>query len=203
MFNVEDTPPLASRHQRKGLRRLMTVAALAAVVGGMGMTSAPAAWRVNQATFVHQAKENWCWVAVSQAMAIWVKKTTNVPTQCDMYNFAKNTTGCPDLPGNFYQEVAAALVKGGVNNAGIVQASALSFNGVVNEVNANRLPMLRWQWDADPSTGHMLAIRGYDTASQNLSVLDPNNYGWSENVYYGWMVKGGGHTWTHSRTNIS
>lgn len=181
----------------------MTAAALAAVVGGMGMTSAQAAWRVNQATFVHQAKSQWCWVAVSQAMAIWVRKTTQVPSQCDLYNYGKNTTGCPDNPGDFGGEVTRALTKGGVKNTGDVMVAPATFAQVVDDINANHLMMVRWQWNANPTTGHMLAIRGYDTDSKNLSVLDPNNYGWSENVYYGWMVGDEKHWWTHTRRNIS
>lgn len=49
----------------------------------------------------------------------------------------------------------------------------------------------------------MLIIRGYHGPSRNVSVINPDNYDFSENVSYDWMVSAPGHhRWNYSRYNI-
>lgn len=124
------------------------------------------------------------------------------PTQCQVYKWGKGATSCPNQSGDFGSHVSSALSGGGMGNVGIVSVGAISYTSVQGEINVNRLVMVRWSWDSNPSaTGHMIVIRGYNTTGSTVSYVNPLNAVYTTATYSA-TVNDSAHLWTHSRYQI-
>lgn len=189
----------------KTLHRLAASLALAtlsaAAVAGSG-------YRYLDIDQVTQEHSNWCWAASSVDVLRWYGAT---PSQCSVVNWAfGRSDACGSAPFNWNAwanspnalygqagSVQAVLQHGGVGNAGY--ASALSWNTVVNDVNANRPFVMRFGWYG--GGGHILVGYGYYDldGTRLVAYMNPwpgEGYTWSS---YAWTVYAPyDHSWTHS-----
>ncbi|PRY06015.1 papain-like cysteine protease family protein [Kineococcus rhizosphaerae] len=178
-------------------RVALFIALLTAFLGA-GVVGAQAASRMNAAAIYVQEQSNWCWSATSRTIAQHVG--ANAASQCQFVKWGKNRGDCPDVTGAFTTDVSRALTMAGVHGIGYVYTYPESYAQLQDEMNLNRLNMIRFQWSN--GSGHMLIVRGYDTNGSVVSFIDPtlNSFQFQS---YSWMVNGTGHTWTHTRYAIT
>ena len=168
---------------------------------GLGVGAAEAASRYNTAGIYVQEQSNWCWVATSKTVLNHYNGSS--PSQCQVYKWGKNSSSCPDGAGDFGIDVSGALTRGGVGGIGQVVTHSIPFATVQDEINVNRLVMVRWSWNSSPSaTGHMVILRGYNTTGSTVSYVNPLNSSYQSSSYSA-MVGDGTHTWTHTRYLIT
>lgn len=178
--------------------RLIGVAALAAILGGVGVSAAEATSRYNTANVYVQEQSNWCLAAT--AKTVIQHETGSSASQCQLIKWGKGISSCPNEAGDFYKDVASSLTRGGVVNIGYVQASPRTWAQVVDDMNADQLVMVRWAWRS--GGGHALVIRGYNTSGSMLSYVNPLNSSFQSGSY-NFMVNDGTHTWTNTRYGIN
>lgn len=187
------------------IRRLATALALAGVSAAAVAGSGYNYLNVNQLTQEHS---NWCWAASSADVLAFYGTNEN---QCDVVNWAFGTSdACGDSdfnwnssdnsPNALYGQsgsVQDILGSAGINNQ--AYNSPLSWNAIVNDINANRPFVMRWGWYS--GGGHILVGYGYEDqqGTQMLGYMNPwpgEGYTWSA---YSWVVNAAGdHSWTDS-----
>lgn len=152
----------------------------------------------------YQEKDQWCWDATSQAILEYYG-VGETQTQIAAYG----TPGTANTWNYLYgTETDPPPVRNGVDLilhyfAGLTSTHYtryLSQGAVLQQINSLRPVAIRWGWNDDMSTGHILAIKGI--AGNTVYLMDPWD-GDVEIASYNWVVKSpgtGGHTWTHSLT---
>ena len=201
--------PIAKiRRQRR--RRARTVAAhgvaalgLSLILIGGGSLAAPAVTGTTVANLYAQEKSNWCWVAVSKTVINHYKATS--PSQCSVYKWGKAASSCTaNTVGSFYTDVDRALKGGGIGNRGTAETGTnILMSAFRGEVDAKRVMLIRWGWlSTNLQTGHMIAIGGYNTTTNQVQVVNPAGSGskvWKDR---GWVMNDGSHKTTHLRWYI-
>ncbi|WP_426701472.1 papain-like cysteine protease family protein [Rhodanobacter sp. Col0626] len=189
----------------KIMQRLATAIGLgvlsSAAVAGAGYSSL-------DVTQVIQEHSNWCWAASSVDILKWYKLN---PSQCGVVNWAFGRAdacgsgvfdwnSAANSPNSLYGDngsVQAILGNNGVRST--PSASALTWNTIVNEVNAGHPFVMRFGWYG--GGGHILVGYGYDDRNGTMMVAYMNpwpgeGYTWST---YAWTKSAAyDHTWTHS-----
>jgi hypothetical protein len=167
---------------------------------GFASTAAYAAAADNGANTYVQEQSLWCWAAVSKTVLNEAGHGT--PTQCQLVKWGKGTSTCANVAGSFGANVGSALVLGGIGSAGNVANVAISYPTVQTEINADRVVLVFWAWDSDPTgIGHMIALRGYNTNGATVSYIDPRFSTFQSNLY-SWVANNSTSTWTWSRYNV-
>lgn len=187
------------------IRRLAAALALAGVSAAAVAGSGYKYLNVNELTQEHS---NWCWAASSVDVLAFYGINEN---QCDVVNWAFgsasacgntnfNWNSSNNSPNSLFGQagsVQSILSAYGVGNR--AYSSALSWNGVVNDINANRPFVMRWGWYG--GGGHILVGYGFydQQGTQMLGYMNPwpgEGYTWSA---YSWVVNASyDHSWTHS-----
>lgn len=189
----------------KTMHRLATAIGLAvlssAAVAGAG-------YNYLDVSQVSQEHSNWCWAASSVDILKWYDLN---PSQCSVVNWAFdrsdacsssvfNWNSGANSPNALYGQngsVQAILSHSGVHST--ASASALSWNTVVNEVNAGHPFVMRFGWYG--GGGHILVGYGYydQQGTAMVGYMNPwpgEGFTWSN---YTWTVSAAyDHTWTHS-----
>lgn len=140
----------------------------------------------------------WCWAASSRMVSRYLGGSS--ASQCQFVKWGKRTSSCPNVTGDFGTDVSSALLSAGIYSPGNVSWSAISFNTIKGQIDSNKPVLIRWQWSS--GGGHMLVVKGYNTSGSTVTYIDPGN-GSVSTRSYSWMKSASGHTWTHSRYNIS
>ncbi|MCA1042029.1 C39 family peptidase [Bacillus infantis] len=118
-----------------------------------------------------QEKSQWCWVTAGQIVIRYLSGTYY--SQCTLYKAGKATTSCSaNEPGGFYADTARVLQHGKVY-VGYVGTGLPPMYTITDEIDKNQPMLARIGWKSDPSTGHMLVIRGYDTSGSNVRYVYP------------------------------
>lgn len=157
---------------------------------------------------VTQQHSNWCWAATSVDVLRWYG---NTPTQCDIVNWAFDRN---DACGNndFNWSSSANSANGMFGQYGSIEdilnsrsintqsySDYLSWNTVVNDINANRPFIIRFGWYG--GGGHFLVGYGYHDldGTRLIGYMNPwpgEGYTWSN---FDWTVYADyDHSWTHS-----
>jgi len=123
----------------------------------------------------HQLHSNWCWVAVATSVALFYRPQIKW-TQCRVANSNLGRKNCCQNAAN-----------GKCNKIGHLQDSLstvrharrpryitrpVPFADVRAEIDAGRPVCVRTQW-AGGQVGHVMAVTGYDTEYELLTVDDP------------------------------
>jgi len=156
-----------------------------------------------------QEYSNWCWAGSSQAVLYYYNQ---YPSQCEIANYAWNTTRCCSGSDDFYDKVKGCnkanwlygndgsiqgiLANWGVSSDGTDEP--LTWSASVEELdNANPFVM-RFGWST--GGGHFLVTYGYITNGSYLKYMDP----WPGEGYttslYSWVLSASDHDWTHTLT---
>ncbi len=157
---------------------------------------------------VVQEHSNWCWAASSVDVLDWYGAN---PSQCSVVNWAFGRSdacgsnvfdwnSAANSPNALYGQ--AGSVQSVLQNSGVgstAYASALSWNAIVNDVNAGHPFVMRFGWYS--GGGHILVGYGYDDepGTRYVGYMNPwpgEGFTWST---YAWTVSAAyDHTWTHS-----
>lgn len=142
----------------------------------------------------------WCWAATAKSVAVFLGGSK--ASQCQYVKWGKATSTCANVTGSFTTDVTRALKSAGITKTGTVMSKAVD-SAIVAQQITNRKPVLiRWGWSN--GSGHNLVIRGYtsDPGYMVVSYIDPGNNAYRSGTY-SWMKKASGHTWTHTRYDMS
>ena len=145
-----------------------------------------------------QEKNQWCWAGCSQAILEYYNVITSQTAIAEFGTEGQNIW-------NYLYGTGSSPTRRGINlildNWGVANSYGyyiLSKNDIQNQIDGNQPFVVRWGWDT--GGGHFIVGRGIDV--NNVYTMDP----WTGNGYsiddYDWIVKGGGHTWTHSLETI-
>ncbi|MCH8620786.1 C39 family peptidase [Undibacterium sp. TS12] len=160
-----------------------------------------------------QEHSQWCWSASSKAVLNYYSRT---PSQCQIVNWAfglNYACGNSNFNWNSYANQPNSLYGGGGSVQSILQhwsvpnsayASALSWNTVVSDINANRPFIIRYGWTN--GGGHIMVGSGYETYNGVNYIYIMNPWPGEGNTYrtYSSAVYASDHSWTHSeRMNIN
>jgi hypothetical protein len=156
-----------------------------------------------------QEYSNWCWAGTSQSI---IHYTGQYPAQCDIANYAWNTTRCCEGPYSFYNSVKGCnkanflyggdgSIQGIFANWGISSTgtdTSISWTATVNELDAGDPFVMRWGWSS--GGGHFLDAYGYISNGSYLKYMDP----WPGEGYvtslFTYVVSASDHDWTHTLT---
>ena len=156
-----------------------------------------------------QEFSNWCWAGTSQAVLDFYSQ---YPEQCEIANFAWNTTKCCTDSTNFYDRVKgcnkanflygtdgsidAILYNWGVNSVGT--DDPMTWTESVSELD-NAYPfIMRWGWST--GGGHFLVGYGYISSGSYLKYMDPwPGEGYTTSLFT-YVVSAPDHDWTHTLT---
>ncbi len=166
------------------------VAGLALVAVAMAVSGWGAVLNVPQR---NQERDQWCWCASSQMILLYYGKSY---TQTAIANWAVGGLNVPNfIYGSDATRKGVDLILrqfGSLSSSGLAYAMPLAT--LTSEMNAGRPAAIRWGWDN--GGGHILVAHG--TSGSTVYLRDP----WPANGptvnTYAWVVRGGGHTWTHS-----
>ncbi|MCX6584134.1 MAG: C39 family peptidase [Candidatus Aminicenantes bacterium] len=156
---------------------------------------------------VSQEYDEWCWAGSSQAVLYYYNQ---FPSQCQIANYAWNTTRCCDGPYDYNHKVKGCnkpnylygtdgsvqgiLANWGISSVG-VQAT-LSWDACVANLDSGMPFVMRFGWSS--GGGHFLVGYGYTGNGSYLKYMDP----WPGEGYtaslYSFVVSAPDHTWTHS-----
>lgn len=189
----------------KSMHRFATAVGLAVLSSAAVAASGYNYLGVEQVTQEHS---NWCWAASSVDVLKWYGAN---PSQCGVTNWAfGRNDACSSAA--FYWNSGANSPNALYGQNGSVQAilwnsgvdataynSALSWNTIVNDVDAGRPFVMRFGWYG--GGGHILVGYGYDDeqGTKYVGYMNPwpgEGYTWST---YAWTVSAAyDHSWTHS-----
>ncbi|NUM33971.1 MAG: C39 family peptidase [Candidatus Brocadiae bacterium] len=140
----------------------------------------------------YQEKTQWCWAGCTQATLSYYGKSVSQSTIAQHGSHGENNWiwlwGQSENPYRSSIQNLLAIWK--IPSSAV--SSALSQSQVQSEINAGRPVQIRWGWDS--GGGHFVLCKGINGST--LYVMDP----WSGPTVnsYSWVVKGNGHTWTHT-----
>ncbi|MCL2073112.1 MAG: chitobiase/beta-hexosaminidase C-terminal domain-containing protein [Marinilabiliaceae bacterium] len=155
-----------------------------------------------------QEQDQWCWAGVSQCVLDYYGCEVE---QCEIADYARTvitwhnfgSVPCCDLPYgpcNYWnynwgypgsiQDILVNFAE--LNNYGI--GSYLSHQSVIQELNENRLFIIRWGWTY--GGGHFVV--GHGIEDQTLYYMDPWFGEGAKFADYNWVVNSSDHSWTHT-----
>ncbi|MET3135173.1 hypothetical protein AAKU55_005481 [Oxalobacteraceae bacterium GrIS 1.11] len=185
------------------LRRIVAGASLL-----LAFQSAQAQVRTLNIPLVTQEHSQWCWAGSSKAVLNFYNKT---PSQCQIVNWAFglnyacgnssfNWNSNANQPNNMYGgngSVQGILQNWGVPNNAI--NNYLSWNSVLNDINANRPFVIRYGWTN--GGGHILVGSGYETVNGVNYLYIMNPWPGEGQTYrtYNSAVSASDHRWTHTQ----
>lgn len=148
----------------------------------------------------HQLHSNWCWAAVATSVALFYNPTRKW-TQCGVANrelgrkdcCAKRANGQCNAIGHLQ---CSLTIVGHAEQPPFIKGT-VPFTRAQREIDGGRPLGVRTQWFGG-DIGHFIAIVGYHTEFEMLTVEDPT-YGRSYVDYHTFCAdyRGAG-TWTHS-----
>jgi hypothetical protein len=191
------------------LKKLIVGATLA-----LALPMAMAQWRTLSVPLTTQEHSQWCWAGSSKAVLSYY--WANYPSQCQIVNWAyglnyacgnavfdwNSTANQPNSMYGSNGSVQNILAHWSVPNTAVT--SALSWNTVVSDINANRPFVIRYGWTG--GGGHIMVGRGYETYNGTNYVYIMNPWPGEGQTYrtYASAVNASDHAWTHTqRMNIS
>lgn len=148
----------------------------------------------------YQQQSLWCWAACSQAILRFYGVNR---TQIQIAAYGTLGVNSWNWLYGDYDEGDGVTRKGIdmiLSHFGSIATEryvrALSQEESMAQINGYKPFVVRWYWDT--GGGHFVVARGID--GDTVYLMDPGTEtGPTVNVY-SWVVKGGGHTWTHSLT---
>lgn len=156
-----------------------------------------------------QEYSNWCWAGTSQAVLDFYSQ---YPSQCEIANFAWNTTRCCSGSTDFYDRVKgcnkANFLYGGngsidaiLNNWGVDSVGTdvpMTWTESLSELDNDYPFIMRWGWSS--GGGHFLVGYGYITSGSYLKYMDPwPGEGYTTSLFT-YVVSATDHDWTHTLT---
>jgi len=179
----------------------------------IGLPNAFAQSKTLNVPLVTQEHSEWCWAGSSKAVLNFYGQS---PSQCQIVNWAFglnsacgnsnfNWTGYPNQPNYLYGtsgSVQSILANWGIPNS--AYSYALSWNTIVNDINANRPFVIAYEWTS--GGGHILVGTGYETYDGENYVYMMNPWPGEGNTYgtYDSVVSDYDHNWTDTeRLSIS
>lgn len=157
-------------------------------------------WHKLGITMQAQVNSNWCWAASGNTVAAYLGYSSYSQNQfCNLaFDRAINST-CPNNQASLGNDQEAFRQIG--ISPGYYYYGYLSYNTVINEIDALRPVMTRIQWQS--GGGHMMVIYGYDKSQNWVYWGDPwpsdTRYNWATWSYY---VSNSSFFWTHSLYQI-
>ncbi|MBB5872179.1 hypothetical protein F4553_005613 [Allocatelliglobosispora scoriae] len=190
----------------------LTLPGAPALAGSPGPHSSPAAvpiaapaaavaatWRKLNITMQAQQLSNWCWAASGNTVAAFYGYSYSQNQFCNLaFNRSMNSS-CPNNQATLGNDQTAFAAIG--IDPGYYYNGYLSYNTVVNEIEALRPIITRIQWQS--GGGHMMVIYGYDKSQSWVYWGNPwassSRYNWGTWSYY---VNNSSFFWTHSLYQI-
>ncbi|WP_027347037.1 papain-like cysteine protease family protein [Hamadaea tsunoensis] len=157
-------------------------------------------WHKLGITMQSQVNSNWCWAASGNTVAAYLGFPSYSQNQfCNLaFDRSINST-CPNSQANLGNDQEAFRQIG--ISPGYYYNGYLSYNTVINEIDALRPVMTRIQWQS--GGGHMMVLYGYDKSQNWVYWGDPwpsdTRYNWATWSYY---VSNSSFFWTHSLYQI-
>jgi len=154
-----------------------------------------------------QEYSNWCWAGCSEAVLDFYGQ---YPSQCQIANYAWNTSRCCQTGYTFYQSVKGCnkanflygsdgSIEGILNNWGVSGTgsdSYISWISSVSELDNDQPFVMRFAWSS--GGGHFLVTYGYITSGSYLKYMDPwPGEGYTTSLYT-YTVSSSEHDWTHT-----
>lgn len=156
-----------------------------------------------------QEFSNWCWAGTSEAVLNYYGET---PSQCEIANFAWNTTKCCIASTNFYDRlkgcnkanflyggngsIDAILANWGVDSVGT--DVPMNWTDSISELDNDNPFFMRWGWSS--GGGHFLVGYGYISSGSYLKYMDPwPGEGYTTSLFT-YVVSASDHDWTHTLT---
>ncbi len=158
---------------------------------------------------VFQEYSQWCWAGSTKAALFHYGY---YPSQCEIANYAWNTTRCCASGFDFYDKVKGCnkanwffgtdgSVEGILNNWNVgtsASETTLSWATCVQELDNGQPFMMRFGWTG--GGGHFLVGYGYISSGSYLKYMDPwPGEGYTTSLYT-FVVSSPDHSWTHSMT---
>jgi hypothetical protein len=140
----------------------------------------------------YQEQNQWCWAGCTQANLAYFGKTV---TQTDIaWHGSRGENiwiwlwGQSENP--YRSSIQNLLTIYSIRSTAV--NSSLDANTLASELANGRPVQVRWGWDS--GGGHFVICRGLQGST--AYIMDP----WSGPTVndYSWLVRGGGHTWTHT-----
>jgi len=161
---------------------------------------------------IFQEYSNWCWDASAQATLFHYGL---YPSQCEIANYAWNTTKCCSGSDNFYDRVKGCnkanwlygndgSVQGILENWGISSTAVddyRTWSECVQDLDGGDPIVMRFGWTS--GGGHMLVLYGYITNGSYLKYMDPwPGEGYTTSLYT-YVVGSPDHDWTHTLHSLT
>ncbi len=145
-------------------RRASRLAAIAAVILGLGLIGASQATAGSLSVTVYkQEQSQWCWAASSKTVLQYFKRSS--PTQCTLVKNGFKSTSCANNPGSFITQLDNLYSANNLNSGNIVY-SMPSFTSIKYDIDQSRLMQIRYGYKStNLSTGHIVTLRGYSGTS--------------------------------------
>ena len=189
--------------------RILSLVGILVVLGLIGATSLMYSDVTLSVPELFQEYSNWCWAGSSQAVLYYYNQ---YPSQCEIANYAWNTTRCCSGSDNFYDKVKGCnkanwlygndgsiqgiLANWDVNSDGTDEP--MTWSASVQELDNDNPFVMRFGWAS--GGGHFLVTYGYITNGSYLKYMDP----WPGEGYttslYSWVLSASDHDWTHTLT---
>jgi hypothetical protein len=189
--------------------RILSLVGILVVLGLIGATSLIYSDVTLSVPERFQEYSNWCWAGSSQAVLYYY---TQYPSQCEIANYAWNTTKCCSGSDNFYDKVKGCNKANWLyGNDGSIQGilanwdvssdgtdEPMTWSASVQELDNGNPFVMRFGWTS--GGGHFLVTYGYITNGSYLKYMDP----WPGEGYttslYSWVLSASDHDWTHTLT---
>jgi len=178
------------------------VALILGAVVGLRASEARAQTKTLDVTVVPQETNMWCWAASAQMVMAFHGENV---TQCTQANRRFGFSDCCNnqVPNHCVQGGWPEFYKYGFTYSETTN-SALSWQQVNTEIDANRPVAFSWHWDG--GGGHMMVLRGYSTLNgvRYVAIHDPwpPKIGDSKSIPYSAYVSGSGYTHWNDYFNI-
>jgi hypothetical protein len=161
---------------------------------------------------IFQEYSNWCWDASSQATLFYYNQ---YPSQCEIANYAWNTSRCCGGSDDFYDRVKGCnkanwlygndgSVQGILANWGISSTAvddARTWSECVQDLDNGSPVVMRFGWSS--GGGHMLVLFGYISTGSYLEYMDPwPGEGYTTSLYT-YVASSPDHDWTHTLHSLT
>jgi len=161
---------------------------------------------------IFQEHSNWCWDASSQAALFYYGQ---YPSQCEIADYAWNTTRCCTVSGDFYASLKGCnkanwlygtdgSTQGILANWGVSSTAVEDYrtwSECVQDLDNGSPVVMRWGWSS--GGGHMLVLYGYISSGSYLKYVDPwPGEGYTTSLYT-YVVSSEDHDWTHTLYSLT
>lgn len=178
----------------KNMKRVLKIIGLLVAISfTMPISSANAATQVLGITKVLQAKDYWCWAAVSEMVGKW--GTNSTLNQWNVVNKIKGTilNPYPDVPGDIY-DMSQGCKYVSLGTTFYYGNKALGPGEIKDQIFIYTRPFvagINYYWNGYITGRHAIVIKGYNDSNFSVNYYDPET-GADKWVTYAPLIYGGG-----------